>query len=115
MQVVTFEKKADGEEVPLVTSPTFTKQLKHALCIYKLFTKAPEYSNPGYKGKLRELLQPAVENLSVFDMDQLCKGLKKFEDDWSICDEKPKPADKGDKAAANRQKGVESRRKNRHL
>ena len=36
MQVITYEKKANGDEVPLVTNPTFTRQLKHALCIYKL-------------------------------------------------------------------------------
>ena len=42
MQVITYEKKANGEEVPLLINPTYTKQLKDALCIYKIVTKAPE-------------------------------------------------------------------------
>ena len=38
-------------------------------------------------------------------MDHLCKVLKKWEDDWSMFEAKPKPAEKGDKAAANLAKG----------
>ena len=105
MQVISYEKDANGVNVPLLINPTYTKQLKDALCIYKIVTKAPEYENAGYKGKIRELLQPAIENISVFDMDHLCKVLKKWEEDWSMFEDKPKPAEKGDKAAANLAKG----------
>ena len=38
-------------------------------------------------------------------MDHLCKVLKKWENDWSMFEDKPKPAEKGDKAAANLAKG----------
>ena len=72
MQVVTYEKKANGEEKQL-PNPTFTKQLKDAFCIYKIFEKNPEHSNKGYKGKIRELLQPAMENLAVFDIDKFAE------------------------------------------
>ena len=103
--MITYEKNADGDAVPLLINPTYSKQLKDAFCIYKIVTKAPEYDNSGYKGKIRELFQPAIENISVFDMDHLCKVLKKWEDDWSMFEDKPKPPEKGDKAAANLAKG----------
>ena len=79
--------------------------LKDAFCIYKIVTKAPEYDNSGYKGKIRELLQPAMENISLFDIDHLCKVLKEWENAWSMFEDKPKPAEKGDKVAANLAKG----------
>ena len=82
-------------------NPTFTQQLKDAFCIYKIFEKKPEHSNKGYKGKIRELLQPAMENLAAFDIDEFAKGLKKFEEDWAMFEEKPKPSAPADKAQAN--------------
>ena len=80
MQITAYEKDKDGEAMPLLINPTYSKVLKDAFCIYKIVTKAPEYDNSGYKGKLRELLQPAMDNISLFDIDHLCKVLKEWEE-----------------------------------
>ena len=42
-----------------------------------------------------------MENLSVFDINEFSKGLKKFEEDWAMFDEKTKPSAPADKAQAN--------------
>ena len=42
-----------------------------------------------------------MENLSVFDINEFSKGLKKFEEDWEMFDDKPKPTLPADNAQAN--------------
>ena len=105
MQIIAYEKNTMGEAEPLIINPVYSKVLKDAFCIYKIVTKAPEYDNSGYKGTIRKLLQPAMENISLFDIDNVCEALKKWETDWGMFEDKPKPAEKGDKAAANLAKG----------
>ena len=36
-------------------------------------------------------MQPSLENISVFDIDEFSKGLRKFEEEWTMFEEKPKP------------------------
>ena len=79
----------------------YTQQLKDAFCIYKIFENIPEHSNKGYKGKIRELLQPALEDIAVFDINNFSKELQKFEEDWTMFEEKQKPAAPADDAQAN--------------
>ena len=100
MHIITYEKKANSEEKK-TTNPTYTRQLKDAFCIFKICDRTPENSNKGYKGKIRELLQPAIEDLALFDIDTFAKGLKKFEEDWGMFADKPKPSAPADKAQAN--------------
>ena len=103
-QITAYEKSQEGEEEPLLNHPVFSKVLKDAFCIFKIITKAPEYENSGYKGLIRKLLQPALENISMFDLDSICEALKEWESSWDMF--KAKPAVKGDKeAAANLAKG----------
>ena len=80
MQVKAYEKDANGEKKQ-ITNQTYTQQLKDAFCVYKIFERVPEHANKGYKGKIRDLLQPSMENLSLFDINEFSKGLKKFEEE----------------------------------
>ena len=101
MQIIAYEKSGTGEEEPLVLNPVYSKVLKDAFCIYKIVTKAPEYENSGYKGLIRKLLQASMENISLFNIDTVCEELKNWETNWEMFEERSKPADRGDKAAAN--------------
>ena len=77
MQIKTYEKDANGIKTR-VRNQTYTQQLKDAFCLVKIFERLPENANKGYKGKIRELLQPSLENLSLFDIREFSKGLKRF-------------------------------------
>ena len=81
--------------------PMYTKQLKDAFCVYKIFENIPEHPNKGYKGKIRELLQPALEDITVFDINTFIRELRKFEEDWTMFEEKPKPTAPTEDAQAN--------------
>ena len=97
----------------MLNAPVFSKVLKDAFCIFKIITCMPEYENSGYKGLIRKLLQPALENISLFNLDNICEELKEWESSWDMFKEKPKPAGKGDKdAAANWAKGAPKKDKN---
>ena len=100
MQIKTYEKDANGVKTR-VRNQTYTHQLKDAFCLFKIYERLPENANKGYKGKIRELLQPLLENLSLFDIREFSKGLKKFEEEWTMFEEKPKPAVPAGDAQAN--------------
>jgi hypothetical protein len=76
-QITAYEKNQDGDEEPLLNSPVFSKVLKDAFCIFKIITCMPEYENSGYKGLIRKLLQPALENISLFNLDNIHQHLHK--------------------------------------
>ena len=59
--IKAYKKNSNGEKT-IPHEPMYTKQLKDAFSIYKIFENIPEHSNKGYKGKIRELLQPALED-----------------------------------------------------
>ena len=42
-----------------------------------------------------------MENLSLFDINEFSKGLKKFEEEWTMFEEKPKPLAPAGNAQAN--------------
>ena len=84
-----------------IRNQTYTQQLKDAFCLVKIFEHLPESTNKGYKGKIRELLHPSLENLSLFDITEFSKGLKKFEEEWTMFEDKPKPAAPTGDAQAN--------------
>ena len=97
--IIAYEKDTNGKMMP--DGPMYTKQLKVAFCVYKIFENIPEYSNKGYKGKIRELLQPALEDITVFDINTFIRELRKFEEDWIMFEEKPKPVTPPEDAEAN--------------
>ena len=100
LQAKAYEKDANGGQKQ-ITNQTYTQQLKDAFCVYKIFGRVPEHANKGYKGKIRELLQPSMENLSLFDINEFSKGLKKFEEEWTMFEENPKPSAPAGNAEAN--------------
>ena len=54
---IADKKNTSGKMMP--DDPMYTKLLKDAFCLYKIFENIPDHPNKGYKGKIRELLQPA--------------------------------------------------------
>ena len=98
-EITAYKKDTNGKMMP--DGPMYTKQLRDAFCIYKIFENIPEHSNQGYKGKIRELLQPALEDITKFNINTFIKELKKFETDWTMFEEKPKPANPTEEAKAN--------------
>ena len=47
------------------------------------------------------MLQPALEDITKFNINTFIKELKKFETDWTMLEEKPKPATPTEEAKAN--------------
>ena len=47
------------------------------------------------------MLQPALEDITKFNINTFIKELKKFETDWTMFEEKPKPATPTEEAKAN--------------
>ena len=80
---------------------SYTNQLKDAFCLVKIFERLPELANKGYKGKIRELLLPSLENLSLFNIRTFVDGLKQFEEKWTMFEVKDKPAAPAGNAQAN--------------
>ena len=97
--IIAYKKDTNGKMMP--DGPMYTKQLKDAFCIYKIFENIPENSNMGYKGKIRELLQPILEDITKFDIDTFIREVRKFETDWLLFDEKSKPTAPAEGAEAN--------------
>ena len=77
--IIAYKKNLNGKIVP--DEPMYTKQLRDAFCVYKIFENIPENSNKGYKGKIRELLQPVLEDITKFDINIFIKEVRKFETD----------------------------------
>ena len=77
-QIKTYEYDAHGMRTERISYP---QQLKDAFCLVKIFERLPESVNKGYMGKIRELLLPSLENLSLFDIRKFVDGLKGFEED----------------------------------
>ena len=100
MQIKTYEYDPNGMKTR-VRDQTYTHQLKDAFCLVKIFERLPESVNKGYKGKIRELLLPSLENLSLFDIRKFVDGLKRFEEDWTMFEVKDKPAAPAGDAQSN--------------
>ena len=101
MEIRAYEKDHSGK--PKVhRNPLFTKQLRDIFCLFKIFERLPENVNKGYKGQIRKLLQPAMQNISLFRIDEFIKELKIFEEEWTMFEpSSTKPAAPADNAQAN--------------
>ena len=103
--IIAYKIKSNGEKTP----PNEPNRKMHS--VYTRYLKTTQ--NTPIRG-IRELLQPALEDIAVFDINNFSKELQKFEEDWTMFEEKPKPAAPADDAQANlaTKKGGKNCRKN---
>jgi hypothetical protein len=84
--IIAYKKDITGEIVP--DGPMYTRQIKDIFCIYKILENVPENEITGYSGKIRQLLRPALEDITKFKMEEFIKELKKFETEWIMFEKK---------------------------
>ena len=85
-KIIAYKKDINGKMVP--DGPMYTKQIKDAFCVYKIFENIPENAILGYSGKIRKLLRPMLEDITKFDMEIFIREVKKFETDWLMFEKK---------------------------
>jgi len=112
--IIAYKKDINGEIVP--DGPMYTRQIKDIFCIYKILENVPENKITGYSGKIRQLLRPALEDITKFNMEEFIKELKKFETEWIMFENKPKPATPAEEATvATAEVATGTASKNRYI
>ena len=77
------------------------EQIKDLLTIFIILARQPRDVNPGYQGKIRELLKPFLESTSEFCMKTFVDMIEAYEDSKNLFVDKVKPQAKASLGKGN--------------